>query len=176
MGFRAGCLLGRTGLLSVGQGTRPHLYRTTGTFPSPHVRSSFPYPLFPTRPPPTHVLGPPRYAAALDAARDDDHLLKFEELLEAAVDLQRVPDEYLICPSYDDRLQVRAHQQFETHDCTACHCWYRRTMLPPRGPAIYTVVAISIRSSKFRTGLFNDDRLAGQFKLRKEFSDFWNRR
>jgi hypothetical protein len=40
----------------------------------------------------------------------------------------------------------------------------------------YTVVAISIRSSKFRTGLFNDDRLAGQFKLRTDFADFWNRR
>jgi hypothetical protein len=39
-----------------------------------------------------------------------------------------------------------------------------------------TVVAISIRSSKFRTGLFNDDRLAGQFKLRTDFADFWNRR
>jgi hypothetical protein len=39
-----------------------------------------------------------------------------------------------------------------------------------------TVVAIHIRSSKFRTGLFNDDRLAGQFKLRTDFSDIWNRR
>jgi hypothetical protein len=29
-------------------------------------------------------------------------------------------------------------------------------------------VAISIRTSKFRMGLFNDDRLAGQFKLRMD--------
>jgi hypothetical protein len=37
---------------------------------------------------------------------------------------------------------------------------------------VITVVAISIRSSKFRTGLFNDDRLAGQFKLRTVFFIF----
>jgi hypothetical protein len=33
-----------------------------------------------------------------------------------------------------------------------------------------TVVAISIRTSKFRMGLLNDDRLAGQFKLRMDLS------
>ena len=37
---------------------------------------------------------------------DDDHLVKFEELLEAAVDLDKIPDEYLICASYDAGLQV----------------------------------------------------------------------
>lgn len=37
---------------------------------------------------------------------DDDHLVKFEELLEAAVDLDKIPDEYLICASYDSGLQV----------------------------------------------------------------------
>jgi hypothetical protein len=35
---------------------------------------------------------------------------------------------------------------------------------------LYTVVAISIRTSKFRMGLFNDDRLAGQFILRMDLS------
>jgi hypothetical protein len=33
-----------------------------------------------------------------------------------------------------------------------------------------TVVAIIIRISNFRMGLFNDDRLAGQFKLRMDLS------
>jgi len=33
-------------------------------------------------------------------------LVKFEELLEAAVDLDKIPDEYLICASYDSGLQV----------------------------------------------------------------------
>ena len=39
---------------------------------------------------------------------DDDHLVKFEELLEAAVDLDKIPDEYLICASYDAGLQVHS--------------------------------------------------------------------
>lgn len=37
-----------------------------------------------------------RYAAPLATAHDEQHLTKFEELLEAAVDLERIPDEYLI--------------------------------------------------------------------------------
>jgi DNA mismatch repair protein MSH2 len=45
-----------------------------------------------------------RYAAPLAAAHDGDHLAKFEALLEAAVDLERVPDEYVICASYDPAL------------------------------------------------------------------------
>ena len=49
-----------------------------------------------------------RYADKLEAAHDEEHLAKFEELLEAAVDLDRIPDEYLICASYDADLQVRA--------------------------------------------------------------------
>jgi hypothetical protein len=53
---------------------------------------------------------------------------------------------------------------------------YQTSNLSNQSPVRYTVVAISIRSSKFRTGLFNDDRLAGQFKLRTDFADFWNRR
>ena len=47
-----------------------------------------------------------RYADKLEAAHDGEHLAKFEELLEAAVDLDRIPDEYLICASYDADLQV----------------------------------------------------------------------
>ena len=47
-----------------------------------------------------------RYADKLEAAHDAEHLAKFEELLEAAVDLDRIPDEYLICASYDADLQV----------------------------------------------------------------------
>lgn len=49
-----------------------------------------------------------RYADVLAEYHDDDHLVKFEELLEAAVDLDKIPDEYLICASYDAGLQVCA--------------------------------------------------------------------
>ena len=42
----------------------------------------------------------------LKVAHDSEHLSKFEELLEAAVDLEAVPEEYLICATYDPRLQV----------------------------------------------------------------------
>ncbi len=48
-----------------------------------------------------------RFAVPLSQAHDAEHLVKFEELVEAAVDLDRVPDEYLIAPSYDPRLEVR---------------------------------------------------------------------
>lgn len=37
-----------------------------------------------------------RYAKPLEDAHDAEHLQLFEELLEAAVDLDRIPDEYLI--------------------------------------------------------------------------------
>ena len=47
-----------------------------------------------------------RYADALAGHHDGEHLAKFEELLEAAVDLERIPDEYLICASYDADLQA----------------------------------------------------------------------
>ena len=50
-----------------------------------------------------------RYANKLAEYHDDDHLVKFEELLEAAVDLDKIPDEYLICASYDSGLQVCFH-------------------------------------------------------------------
>ena len=38
--------------------------------------------------------------------------MKFEELLEAAVDLDKIPDEYLICASYDSGLQVCPHGNY----------------------------------------------------------------
>ncbi len=40
-----------------------------------------------------------RFAEPLARAHDGEHLTKFEELLEAAVDLERIPEEYLICAS-----------------------------------------------------------------------------
>jgi DNA mismatch repair protein MSH2 len=46
-----------------------------------------------------------RYAEPLVLAHDTEHLSKFEELLEAAVDLDRIPDEYLISASYDNDLK-----------------------------------------------------------------------
>lgn len=58
-----------------------------------------------------------RYADVLAEYHDDDHLVKFEELLEAAVDLDKIPDEYLICASYDAGLQVCAPMQ--THAVNA---------------------------------------------------------
>lgn len=50
-----------------------------------------------------------RYCAPLAEAHDQDHLCKFEELVEAAVDLDRVPDEYLIAPAYREDLQVSTY-------------------------------------------------------------------
>ncbi|KAK9842053.1 hypothetical protein WJX81_006373 [Elliptochloris bilobata] len=46
-----------------------------------------------------------RYADRLADAHDAEHLGKFEELLEAAIDLDRIPDEYLIAASYDPQLE-----------------------------------------------------------------------
>jgi DNA mismatch repair protein MSH2 len=47
-----------------------------------------------------------RYAAPLSEHHDDSHLTKFELLLEASLDLEAVPQEYLISAAYDSRLQV----------------------------------------------------------------------
>lgn len=44
---------------------------------------------------------PPRFADPLAEAHAPERLGKFEELLEAAVDMARVPDEYVISPTYD---------------------------------------------------------------------------
>ena len=43
-------------------------------------------------------------AEALAEAHDEEHLGKFEALLENAVDLNRIPDEYMICAHYDKGL------------------------------------------------------------------------
>lgn len=51
-----------------------------------------------------------RYAKVLQETHDEEHLTKFEELLEAAIDLDRIPDEYLVCASYDPGLEVRPVQ------------------------------------------------------------------
>ena len=64
-----------------------------------------------------------RYADVLAEHHDDDHLVKFEELLEAAVDLDKIPDEYLICASYDSGLQVCTPMQHQ-HGCLlGCNDW-----------------------------------------------------
>lgn len=63
-----------------------------------------------------------RYADVLAEYHDDDHLVKFEELLEAAVDLDKIPDEYLICASYDAGLQVCAPMQMHTATCIKLTC------------------------------------------------------
>ena len=42
----------------------------------------------------------------LSVCHDSEHLAKFEELLEAAIDLERIPDEHLISAEYDPKLQV----------------------------------------------------------------------
>jgi hypothetical protein len=47
-----------------------------------------------------------RYSAVLDEMHNEEHLAKFEDLLEAAVDLEKIPDEYLIAPTYDSGLEV----------------------------------------------------------------------
>ena len=41
-----------------------------------------------------------------ESLHDEEHLSKYEDLLEAAIDLDRIPDEYLIAPTYDSGLEV----------------------------------------------------------------------
>lgn len=40
------------------------------------------------------------------ALHDDEHLTRYEQLIEAAIDLDKVPDEYLISPEYNSGLEV----------------------------------------------------------------------
>jgi hypothetical protein len=47
-----------------------------------------------------------RFAAPLSEHHDESHLTKFELLLEASLDLEAVPHEYLISAAYDTRLKV----------------------------------------------------------------------
>lgn len=46
-----------------------------------------------------------KFADPFSKAHDSEHLSKFEDLIEAAVDLDAIPEEYLICASYDSRLK-----------------------------------------------------------------------
>ena len=69
---------------------------------------------------------PCRFAAALSEYHDAEHLTKFEELLEAAVDLDKIPDEYLICSTYDAGLQARPCPG----SCASCHSRLRLKPLP----------------------------------------------
>lgn len=48
------------------------------------------------------------FADPLAEAHDEEHLAKFEDLVEAAVDLDRLPDEYIINPGYSAPLQSLA--------------------------------------------------------------------
>lgn len=52
-----------------------------------------------------------QYAEPLKAAHGPEQLTKFEELMEAAMDLDKIPDEYLICPSYSDDLRELTEQK-----------------------------------------------------------------
>jgi hypothetical protein len=70
-----------------------------------------------------------RYAAPLAENHDESHLTKFELLLEASLDLEAVPQEYLISAAYDSRLQVgRLHCEFDAGIQRLRICvLYRRT-------------------------------------------------
>ena len=57
--------------------------------------------------------------AELTAAHAPDALVKFEELMEAAIDLDAVPDEYLIDAEYDPQLQVWL-APMRSRSCMAC--------------------------------------------------------
>jgi DNA mismatch repair protein MSH2 len=45
-----------------------------------------------------------KYAVTLQKLHDAEHLGRFESLLESAVDLAKIPDEYVICAAYDAEL------------------------------------------------------------------------
>lgn len=64
-----------------------------------------------------------RFATPLAEAHDEEHLSKFEELLEAAIDLDRVPDEYLIAANYDavGRFFSSTHTNFVSDGGAAAH-------------------------------------------------------
>jgi len=46
------------------------------------------------------------YVTPLRTAHDGEHLGKFESLLESAVDLDRIPDDYLIAATFDPELKT----------------------------------------------------------------------
>lgn len=55
-----------------------------------------------------------KYIRPLSECHDRDHLVKFEELLEAAIDLDRVPEEYLISPQYSEDLLALFEEKVDT--------------------------------------------------------------
>ncbi|KAL4440412.1 hypothetical protein ABPG75_003413 [Micractinium tetrahymenae] len=57
-----------------------------------------------------------KFAVPLDEAHAPERLGKFEELLEAAVDMARVPDEYVISPTYDAGLGEIDSQKREVEE------------------------------------------------------------
>ncbi|QDZ19458.1 DNA mismatch repair protein MSH2 [Chloropicon primus] len=57
-----------------------------------------------------------KYVSSLRQCHDKDHLVKFEELLEAAIDLDRVPEEFLISPQYSDELLALHGEKVEAED------------------------------------------------------------
>jgi len=60
------------------------------------------------------------FADPLSRAADPGHLGKFEDLIEAALDLDRVPDEYLVSAAYDAGLQsLRADKEAAEGGVTA---------------------------------------------------------
>jgi DNA mismatch repair protein MSH2 len=61
-----------------------------------------------------------RYAAPLSEHHDDSHLTKFELLLEASLDLEAVPQEYLISAEYDSRLQVMGRGEERVAELCGC--------------------------------------------------------
>jgi DNA mismatch repair protein MSH2 len=57
-----------------------------------------------------------RYTTPLSECHDETHLIKFEELLESAIDLDRVPEEYLISPHYSEDLLSLYQEKLQTED------------------------------------------------------------
>ena len=55
-----------------------------------------------------------KFSEPLRSCHDADHLGKFEDLLESAVDLDRAPEEFLICPNYSDDLEATHLEKEET--------------------------------------------------------------
>jgi hypothetical protein len=69
-----------------------------------------------------------KYVTELTEAHGADALVKFEELMEAAIDLDAVPEEYLIDAGYDPRLQVRSSPSFLSLCISAC--WASASLWP----------------------------------------------
>eukprot|EP00803_Ostreobium_quekettii_P007490 evm.model.scf_227.6 EVM.evm.TU.scf_227.6 scf_227:67170-78839(-) len=57
-----------------------------------------------------------KYADILSAAHSKEWLTKFEQLIEAAIDLERVPEEFWISSSYDERLEKLQEERQECEE------------------------------------------------------------